>query len=86
MLNSGHPTRSLSPTALDPIDVARRVNVGARVELEAARRRAAYQERSRECDCDARLERLEAAVNFVFRVADDAEDLARLALERQDAE
>jgi hypothetical protein len=76
----------LPPTRLDPIDVARRVNVGVAVELEAQRRRAAYQERSRDCDCDSRFEALEAALFAVWKVADEAEDLARFALERLDAE
>jgi hypothetical protein len=67
---------------------ARAARVGARIELEAQRRRRSYTRevsRARDCDCDARFEKLEAALYIVFRLADEAWDIGALAVERHDA-
>ena len=79
-----------STAATDPMMAsARRANVGAAIELDAQRRRSEYARNGSvapepSCECSRAVERLEAALYLVYRMVDDVDDLARLALERLD--
>jgi hypothetical protein len=87
LMNPGHPADTLHRTRPDPVDLVRRANAGITVELEASRRRETLARGSdnRGCQCERRLEAIEAAIFTIYALVDGAYTMGAYGAEHADS-